>query len=128
MGGFEITNTATLPSDSPPTVTKPRRRRVIRGLLRVAVFFIAIWFLGSGVAAYCLVHRVHAKFAEPAPTVSWAKLEDVRLTTDDGIGIGGWLNTAGEHPTIVLFLHGQGESRRRMLPRMAELAEHGYAS
>jgi pimeloyl-ACP methyl ester carboxylesterase len=55
-------------------------------------------------------------------------LEDVRLTTDDGLGIGGWINPVSEHPTIVLFLHGQGESRRRMLPRMAELADHGYAT
>ncbi|HEX4792629.1 MAG TPA: alpha/beta fold hydrolase [Humisphaera sp.] len=117
-----------MPSDPTTKVIKPRRRRIVRRLVRVFVFFFLVWFLGSGAAAYCLVHRVHAKFAEPAPIVSWAKLEEIRLTTDDGVGIGGWLNPAGGHPTIVLFLHGQGESRRRMLPRMAELAEHGYAS
>jgi alpha-beta hydrolase superfamily lysophospholipase len=55
-------------------------------------------------------------------------LENVRLTSSAGVGIGAWVNPAGDRPTVVLLLHGQGETRRRMLPRMAALAEHGYPS
>lgn len=113
------------PSSSAPT---PRLRRLLRRLAKATLFLFLLWLVGSGIATFCLVHRLWFPRPLAAPAVPWGKLEDVKLTTFDNISIGAWLNRAGDRPSVVLLLHGLGESRKRMLPQMQTLAEHHYAS
>jgi uncharacterized protein len=100
----------------------------MRWAAKTVIVLFCLWFVGSGIAAFCLVHRLWFPRAQPAPRVEWAKIQDVRLTTADGVSIGGWVICSGERPSVVLLLHGLGESKSKMLPRMQKLAEHHYPS
>jgi len=118
----------TTTTNSAPPPPPSRRRRYLRRALKAVVILFCLWFFGTGIATFCLVHRLWFPRSLPAPKVDWAKIEDVRLTTADGVSIGGWVIRAGERPSVVLLLHGVGESKAKLLPRMQKLAEHHYPS
>src|SRR5665213_236696 len=117
-------------SESPPAPSKPPRRKrpLWYRLARVAFVGVLIWFLGGGIAAVLNTRRLLGPSPQPPPAVEWGTLEQVRLTTSDGQQIGGWLDRAGSRPSVVLFLHGVGDTRDYWLPVMREVAKRGYPS
>lgn len=103
--------------------TKRRRRWLIFGAV-----VLASWMLVSFAVAHRLTHRRGSPFAEPAPRVAWGRLEEHRLTTRDGQGIGAWYAEGRDDAPAILFLHGNGGSRPHCLNRAAILAgERGCA-
>src|SRR4051812_3919596 len=87
-----------------------------RRLLAVALILGSLWLGSSFAAAYWLTLRPHARFAEPAPLVSWTKFEEHRLTTGDGEDIGVWFARGQADKPAVLILHGHRGSRTGSLP------------
>ncbi|MHB0961136.1 MAG: alpha/beta hydrolase [Pirellulaceae bacterium] len=96
-----------------------RRRRF---LAIVALTGLVLWLGSSALVAWTLTRRSRAIFVEPAQYVDWAKIEELRLETSDDQEIGGWLVRGDQQEGCVLLLHGNGESRQRMLPVMQFLA------
>ncbi len=89
-----------------------------RRALTLAVAALAVWLLSSAVVACWFTQRIKAPFPEPPPQIAGAKMEDCRLTTEDGQEIGGWFVRGDPQKGCVLLLHGNGGSRREMLPVM----------
>lgn len=114
---------------APAPAAAPRKKKPLwRRITRALVVLFLIWFLGGGIAALLNTRRVLWSSPEPPPAVSWGTLDSVRLKTSDGQEIGGWIDRAGSKPTIILCLHGVGDTREYWLPIMQRLAEAGYAS
>jgi alpha-beta hydrolase superfamily lysophospholipase len=103
------------------------RWRWLKRALVLAVAATALWLLASLAVAYRLTRRPQAVFAEPAPAVSWGKLESHRLTTADGEEIGAWFSEGADRAPAVLLLHGNGESRRACLGLAELVAGQGCA-
>lgn len=99
-----------------------------RRLALLVVALAGFWFLGTGVAVLLLTRRFSSPSPQPPPAVNWTTLEQVRLKTDDGLEIGAWLNRKGNHPAIVLFLHGISHDREDWLRQMEMLSKEDYAS
>jgi len=95
-----------------------RRRR----WLFYAPLGLVMWLLISYGVAYRLTHRRRPPFPEPAPRVSWGKLEEHRLGTRDGQEIGAWFARGRDDAPSVLFLHGNKGSRAHCLFRAGLLA------
>jgi len=76
---------------------------------------LVLWLCCSLVVGYWLTRRARPIFAQPAPVVSWAKWEVVRLTTRDGLGLGAWYASGNEKLPTVLLLHGNRGSRQSSL-------------
>ncbi len=113
---------------SPPPRPPRRKRPLWRRLVLLTVLLVALWLLGSGVATTLYTRRLFGPTAEPTPKVDWGDLEALRLRTADGQDIGAWVNACGDKPSIVLLLHGVGDTRTWWLPVMHRLADDGYAS
>jgi uncharacterized protein len=112
---------------SPPKPARRKRPLWLR-LVRLAVVLVVLWLVGSGVATTLYTRRLSGPTAEPMPAVDWGDLEALRLRTADGQDIGAWINSRGSKPTVVLLLHGVGDTRTWWLPVMHRLADDGYAS
>ncbi len=97
-----------------------RKRRFLTAFL---VIGLAVWLGSSAIVAGKLTRRSRPRFPEPPPTVGWAEFEGHTLETSDGQQIGGWLVRGDQHKGCVLLLHGNGESRRQMLPGIQLLAQ-----
>jgi alpha-beta hydrolase superfamily lysophospholipase len=95
-----------------------RRRR----LLLLASLVLAAWLFVSFAVAHRLTHRRRPPFPEPAPRVSWGKLEEHRLGSRDGQEIGAWYGEGRDDAPSVLFLHGNKGSRAHCLFRAGLLA------
>jgi uncharacterized protein len=108
-------------------VLKFRKRRLLAAAALLVVL-VLLWIGSSAMVAWKLTHRSRPPFAEPPPSVAWAKIEGLRLTTCDAQQIGGWLARGGNGKACVLLLHGNGGSRGEMLPVMRLLAEANYTS
>lgn len=96
-----------------------RRRRILAAIALITLF---VWLGSSAFVAWKLTRRSRAPFVESVPNVDWAAMEGHRLETSDGHEIGGWLIDGDHQNGCVLLLHGNGESRRHMLPVMQMLA------
>ena len=112
---------------APDTVRSVRRRRPWK-LARISFYLLLLWFLISWGVAHKLTQRRNAIFAEPLPTVEWARFEGHRLKTDDGIEIGAWYASGSDDsaPTVVL-IHGNGGQRGHVLDRAKLVAKSGCA-
>ena len=99
---------------------KSRRRRL---LAIVALAGLVLWLGSSALVAWKFTRRSSGPFPEPPPQVAWAKVEAQRLETSDGQQLGAWLVRGDPPKGCVVLLHGNGASRRRMLPVMQYLAE-----
>jgi pimeloyl-ACP methyl ester carboxylesterase len=108
----------------PPDRRSPARRRVRRWLIAL-VGLTVLWLVGSLVAAHLLTHRKGGRFAEPAPRVSWARFEGVRLPTLDGHELGAWYAEGPAGGPSVVLLHGNGGHRGHHLARARLLAGAG---
>ncbi len=62
-------------------------------------------------------------FAEPAPVVSWADIESIRLGTCDGLEIGAWFMPGRDDNPSVIVIHGYGRCRGDSI-RLAEMLVH----
>jgi uncharacterized protein len=103
-----------------PRILKSKRRRF---LAIVGLAGLILWLGSSALVAWKFTRRSQAPFPEPLPQVGWAKVEGHRLQTCDGQQIGGWFIRGDRQKGCVLLLHGNGASRRQMLPVMQWLAE-----
>ncbi|MBN2473525.1 MAG: alpha/beta hydrolase [Pirellulales bacterium] len=103
-----------------PKLTK--RSLLLKWLPTVVVLGVLAWLGSSGVVAWNMTRRARPPFEEPAPAVDWGTLEPHRLLTSDGQQIGAWLIRGEASRGCVLLLHGNGKSRRSMLPLMQLLA------
>lgn len=108
----------------PPTTDRRRRRRFIRSL-RLLGITLLVWVVVSWVVAYRLTRRPRARFDEPVPTVSWAKVEPHRFTTRDGQQLGAWYIPGREDAPAVLLLHGNRGSRGNCLSRAEMMTSRG---
>ena len=115
---------------APSTPPKPvrRKRPLWVRLLRLTIFLVVFWLVGTGVATTLYTRRFFGPSPEPTPKVDWGDLEALRLQTADGQDLGAWVNTRGDKSSIVLLLHGVGDTRTWWLPVMHRLADKGYAS
>jgi len=77
--------------------------------------------------AFRLTRRPRSRFEEPAPNVTWGKLESHRFSTRDGQEIGAWFVDGRADAPSVLLVHGNGANRSQSLSRGKLLASHGYA-
>ncbi len=96
------------------------RRNPFKTLFGLVVLLVLCWLLASFAACFALTRRHHRPFAEPPPDIAWARLDSVRLHTNDGEEIGAWFSRGPDDGASVLLLHGNGGSRRNSLP-LAEL-------
>jgi len=99
---------------------KLTKRRV---LIIVVLAGLVIWTAASAVVTWKFTRRSGPPFPEPLPEVAWAKVEGHHLETSDGQQLGAWLARGDPQKGCVLMLHGNGRSRRQMLPVMQSLGE-----
>lgn len=99
---------------------KSKQRRL---LAIIALAGLVLWLGSSALVAWKFTRRSSAPFPEPPPQVPWANVEGHRVETSDNQQIGAWLVRGDRQKGCVLLLHGNGESRRQMLPVMQWLAE-----
>ena len=102
------------------------RRRIRRWIVFLAVAPV-IWLLVSSAVAYRLTHRRWPRFDEPAPQITWGRIEAERLKTSDGEELGAWFVDGRDHAPSVLLLHGSNGNRGHTLSRARFLASHGFA-
>ncbi len=102
------------------------RRRWIRWSILLAVL-VPAWLLVSFVVARQLTRRPQPIFAQPAPSVSWAKFRSVQLDTTDGQKIGGWYAEGRPDAPSVVLIHGNRGHRGHMLSRAELLVSEGCA-
>ena len=79
--------------------------------VKVLAVLIVLWLLASCGVAYLLTRRSRAAFPQPAPSVSWARIEPHRLKTSDGLEIGAWYVEGPDAGPSILLLHGNGGTR-----------------
>lgn len=84
---------------------------------------LVIWLGASALVAWKFTRRNGRAFAEPPPAATWAEVESRRLKTVDGQEVGAWLVRGDPQKACVVLLHGNGGSRRQMLPVMQYLGE-----
>ncbi len=94
-----------------------------RSIATAALAVLALWLLSSGLVAWTLTRRVGARRPEPPPAEAWGKIEAHRLKTADREEIGAWLVRGDPRENCVLVLHGNGDTRGKMLPVIQLLAE-----
>lgn len=102
-------------------------RRRIKLLTALASVSVLLWLGCSLVVGYYLTRRLKPVFAQPAPVVSWAQWEDVRLTTSDGLGLGAWYAPGKPNLPAILLLHGYGGSRQSNFWLAEMLSKRGHA-
>lgn len=110
---------------SKPRMLKSNRRRLLAVL---ALAGLVLWLGSSALVTWKFTRRSSAPFPEPPPQVAWAKVEGHRLKTTDGQEIGAWLVRGDRRKSCVLLLHGNGASRREMLPVVQWLAEAHFTA
>ena len=102
------------------------RRRIRRWIVFLTVAPV-IWLTVSAAVAYRLTHRRSPRFDEPAPQITWGRIEADRLKTADGEELGAWFVDGREHAPSVVLLHGSNGNRGHTLSRAQFLASHGFA-
>lgn len=100
-------------------------RRRFKQLAALASVGVLAWLCCALVVGYYLTRRPKPVFAQPAPVVSWAKWEDVRLTTSDGLKLGAWYAPGKPTLPVVLLLHGNRGSRQSTFWLAELLAKRG---
>ena len=93
--------------------------------VKVLAVLIVLWLLASCGVAYLLTRRSRAAFPQPAPSVSWARIEPHRLKTSDGLEIGAWYVEGPDAGPSILLLHGNGGTRASSLALMEMLSREG---
>jgi alpha-beta hydrolase superfamily lysophospholipase len=103
-----------------------QRPRAQRWLITIAIT-VTLWLLLSALVAFRLTRRPKSRFEEPAPDVTWGKIESHRFSTSDGKEIGAWFVDNSSGAPSVLWIHGNGGCRSHGLGRAELLASRGYA-
>jgi pimeloyl-ACP methyl ester carboxylesterase len=91
------------------------------------VGLLVLWLGLSLLVVYVLTRRPHARFAEPAPMVTWGILEAHQLHTRDGETLGAWFYRGPGNGPAVVILHGHRGCRRDGLAAAAFYAGQGCA-
>lgn len=104
-------------------IAKHRIRRWVVSL----IVLVTLWLGASAAVVVKLTRRPRARFAEPAPTVTWGTLEALRLKTRDNQDVGAWYVAGRDDAASFLILHGNKGSRRNSLKYAEVLAAEGCA-
>jgi uncharacterized protein len=103
------------------------RRRLRRWIVFLAAAPV-IWLLVSSAVAYRLTHRRWPRFDEPAPKITWGRIEAERIKTCDGKELGAWFVDGRDHAPSVVLLHGSNGNRGHTLSRAQFLASQGFGT
>lgn len=102
-------------------------KRVVRWLAVLLVVLPTLFLGVSWVYAQRLT-RARPSVVGAAPQDFPYPLESVRIATDDGHALAGWLTTAPDSRRAVVLLHGWGGNRKQMVPRARFFCELGYTA
>ncbi len=114
----------------PPDLPLPKRKRIVR-ILRLAGFGVLVLILV--LVALIFNEDYRSMIAETAPAPHAVELppgadlpvEEVTITSADGVQLAGWYVPSANGATVIL-LHGYGGSRLDMLWHAKTLAQAGY--
>src|SRR4051812_42799932 len=109
---------------SPMKLPRTTHRR-LNQLAIVFVVAVVVWFGGSYLVAYRLVHRAQPRMVEAIPTIAWGEIEPVVLSTSDGEQLGAWFIEGATDQPIVLLLHGNGGRKASCLSQAEHVAARG---
>jgi pimeloyl-ACP methyl ester carboxylesterase len=102
-------------------------RRLKRLVLGTSIL-VLLWLIASFIVATVALQRKHPIFAEPAPDITWGKVDSFRLTTADGEELGAWFiaNPDAKYKMpVVLLLHGHNGRRGDCLAQAKIFADAG---
>jgi alpha-beta hydrolase superfamily lysophospholipase len=100
-----------------------------RGFRLVALLLalVGVGWAGSGaLVTWRLTRRARPVFPEPAPGLAQGAVEEHRLVTADGLGVGAWLVRGAPGAPCVLMLHGNGGSRTSLRSLLEVFAGQGH--
>lgn len=100
-------------------------RRWLRRLALLAVAAPCVWLGAAWLVVHQLTRRMRPIALENMPTIEWASIAKLHLTTSDGHRLGAWyIAGKSDRPTVVL-LHGNGGSKISCLVEAEMLSSHG---
>lgn len=94
-----------------------RRSRAVRALLSLLRIVLLIYICGA-VLVYVFQSRLMYHPPGPntvTPDALGLRYEDLRLTTSDGVSLGGWFVPAASPRGVLLYCHGNGDNLSRTL-------------
>jgi pimeloyl-ACP methyl ester carboxylesterase len=86
----------------------------------IPLVLLLVWLVPCFLFAYQMTRRAKPHHDQPVPRVDWGTFEPLRLTTADGLDVGGWFLSGQPDKPSVLLLHGNGHDRGQLL-RSAEV-------
>jgi dipeptidyl aminopeptidase/acylaminoacyl peptidase len=107
-------------------------------VLRVAAYAILVYLLGAIALAEISLHPIRVRhgnrlsrvttLAEQSAKTSGGRLEDVSIQAQDGTRLQAWfVQPAASNGSVVMLLHGVGDSRAGMAAYMSMFLQHGYS-
>ena len=100
--------------------------RWLRPVVAVVATLVVAQFVWLPVgAAVVATHRARPTATDATPADQGLAFADVRITADDGVGLGAWW-IASRNGAAVVMLPGSGSTRDDVLDEAAFVARHGY--
>lgn len=103
------------------------RSRSARWWAGLAAMSLAACWLAVLAATFALSRRFGEPGVERPPLAASLSVEELRLTTSDGVDVGAWLFAADAPGPSVVMTHGWRGSRSTLVGRAAALCESGAA-
>ena len=107
------------------TAVKTTGCRVRKQFAGAAFVLLLLYAASSAWFTWSMTRRQHSQQIQSIPAQDAERIESFRLTTRDHQQIGAWLFRGEEGSDCVLLLHGNGETRRSMLPLAKRLHRSG---
>jgi fermentation-respiration switch protein FrsA (DUF1100 family) len=110
------------------------KKRRVRNLVLFAIFLFILLIATVGAIlarnrAMILVHPSRSPITLFPEDVGFNDYEDVELQTSDGIELAAWYMPPPEHNgAAIIYVHGLGHNRERMLEQAVTLYQHGYGA
>jgi dipeptidyl aminopeptidase/acylaminoacyl peptidase len=111
-----------------------KKRPRVRKVLLTAVLISALLIASASVLlahdrAMILIHPPRLPVTVFPESVGITAYENVQMRTSDGIDLNGWYIPPRDNPgAVLIYLHGLGGNRQKMLPLAAILCQHGYGA
>ncbi len=100
-------------------------RRAARALALGVLLLLGLWIGSGALVAWALTRRPRPPFAEPGPQVGSTAAQPLRISTSDGVELGGWLYEIEGPKLSVLLLHGNRGSRSQNLDLIRFMTQQG---
>ena len=111
-----------------------KRRLRSRKTLLIATLIVAVLIVSASVLlahqrAMILIHPPRLPVTILPESLGLTDYEVVQVRTSDGIDLSGWYVPPRDAPgSVIIYVHGLGGNRQKMLPLAATLYEHGYGA